>query len=128
MNRNLVLKTSLLFAGILLGVFHALMAASILFIGGRLSLFFALFLISGPVCTLPAVIAAFLSPRIGIRWLIVASISSGLMLISDCLGNLRENFSPDMMQLLIVVFPLALLGFLNIKLARNQGALHDNTR
>ena len=102
-------RYAFLIVGILLGLFHLRLAAKALFVfRGDESLLLRLFVLFGPLSTLPASITAFFRPLIGATWLIVGSAVSFLFVVMD--ERQEGDFSTLMSILTTYSLPMFALG------------------
>ncbi len=108
------LTYSLLFIGVLTGIFHLRFAAEGWFISRNDEpLSFWIFLISGPLSTLPAVIISFFWRKIGGTWLICGSLLSLLAWIV-AIGAKRdlEHFMSIFLSYTVPMLVLGLVALL----------------
>jgi Na+/H+ antiporter NhaD/arsenite permease-like protein len=117
-------KYGLLIGGIVIGIIHLKLVGRALFVlRGDEPLSLRIFLVTGPLSTLPAAITAFFKPGIGSAWLICGSILSFVAAsVADDGGVdlFSEIFMPDTLPMLV----LGVIAFLLYKFPGKEQGTH----
>lgn len=79
-----ILKYTLLLVGVLVGILHLWLAIKAMFVfRNQEPIPMWIFVVTGPLSTLPAIVTAFFWPRIGGSWLICGSVVSFLAALTN---------------------------------------------
>ena len=115
---RMLLRYSLLSVGVILGVYHLLLAAKGLFVArNEEPPWFWIFLFSGPLTTLPGSLTAFFEPRIGAIWLICGGV---LPFIAAIAVPTNQDFRSALWFFSVYSGPLVLLGLVAVILSKGK--------
>lgn len=108
-----ILSYGVLIIGILVGISHLKVGVKTMFVFGVNEPVLAwMFVLSGPLSTLPAVIVAFFWPKIGGIWLISGSIVS--IIAITILGINKGDFEDIMWYFISYSTPMLVLGIASL--------------
>ncbi len=114
-----ILKYALLLVGVLVGILHLWLAIKAMFVfRNQEPLSMWIFVLTGPLSTLPAIVTAFIWPRIGGSWLICGSVVSSVAALTNV--ELNKGLQEIIWYFTSYSAPMVVLGIALLSLERNK--------
>jgi len=109
-----IVRHVVLLAGIIFGIRHLWLAFGAWFVfRGDEPMFLKIFMLTGPLSTLPASITAFFRPKIGSMWLICGSVVSFIAVMTDAVP--KRDFDQIVWTYCAPMLVLGVLALFTIK-------------